>query len=97
MKLTAKQEERLRTKIAKIRKDLSADRKFLGGTHHDGSGLRYLPPELFIKLNDYKGGLRYLRWFHKTFPDDSGFPVFLFEWTIILFKTGKTKEAEKSK
>ena len=33
--------------------------------------------------------------FDKSFPDDSGFPDFLFEWTIILFKTGKTKDAEK--
>ena len=47
-----------------------------------------------ISLN-YSGGLTYTKWFNKNFPDDSGFPDFLFEWTIILFKTGKIKEAEK--
>ncbi len=93
--MTEKQEKRIRNKIAKIRKALAADRKRWGGQHHDGQGLRYLPPEQFIKLRDYKGGLRYLRWFDRTFSDDIGHPIFLFEWTLILFKTGKQKEAEK--
>ncbi len=93
--MTEKQEKKIRNKIAKIRKALAADRKRWGGQHHDGQGLRYLPPEQFIMLRDYKGGLRYLRWFDRTFSDDSGFPIFLFEWTLILFKTGKKKEAEK--
>jgi len=93
--VTPKQVERIRKKIARIRKELAADKKSWGGYHHDGKGLRYLPPELYIKLKDYKGGLRYLRWFDRTFPDDSGYPIFLFEWTIILFKTGKIQEVDK--
>ncbi len=93
--MTPKQEERIRKKIARIRKELAADKKQWGGFHHDGRGLRYLPPELFVKLKDYKGGLRYLRWFNRAFPDDIGSPIFLFEWTLILFKTGNLKEAEK--
>lgn len=92
--MTPKQEERIRKKIARIRKELAADKKRWGGFHHDGSGLRYLPPKQFIKLRDYKGGLRYLRWFNRTFSDDVGNPFFLFEWTLIFFKTGKWKEAE---
>ncbi|MBZ9787737.1 hypothetical protein LB456_09735 [Psychroflexus sp. CAK57W] len=93
--MTPKQEERLRKKIAKIRKELAADKKRWGGFHDDSRGVRYLPPELFVKLKDYKGGLRYLRWFDRTFPDDMGHPFFLFDWTLILFKTGNLKEAEK--
>jgi len=93
--MTPKQEERIRNKITRIRKELVADKKHWGGYHHDGKGLRYLLPEHFIKLKDYKGGLRYLRWFDRTFPDDCGYPIFLFEWTIIMFMTGKTQEAEK--
>lgn len=92
--MTDKQKERVRNKIAKIRKELAADKKRWGGFHDDSRGLRYMPPELFVKLRDYKGGLRYLRWFDRTFPDDIGFPLFLFEWTLILFKTGNLKEAE---
>ncbi len=61
--MTPKQEERIRIKIARIRKELAADKKRWGGFYDDSRGLRYLPPEQFIKLKDYKGGLRYLRWF----------------------------------
>lgn len=93
--MTPKQEERIRKKIARIRKELAEDKKHWGGFYDDSRGLRYLPPEQFIKLRDYKGGLRYLQWFNRTFPDDSGYPIFLFEWTLILFKAGKLKEVEK--
>lgn len=92
--MTPKQEERIRNKIAKIKKAL-ADEKRYWGDYHDGGGLRYLPPELFIKLKDYPGALRYFRWFDKNFPDDIGYPVFLFEWTLTLFKMGKMKDVEK--
>lgn len=90
--LTPKQKERLRAKIAGIRKTLATEKRKYGG-YDDSRGLRYLPPELYIKLRDYKGGLTYLRWFQKNFPDDMGFPDFLFEWTLILFKNNKEKEA----
>lgn len=93
--MTPKQEERIRNKIKKIKAALAADKKLWGGFHHDGQGLRYAPPRLYIQLGDFSGGLRYLNWFNKNFPDDSGYPDFLFEWTVILFKTGRLKEAEK--
>lgn len=93
--MSPKQEDRIRNKIARIRKELAADKKRWGGFYDDSRGLRYLPPEQFIKLRDYKGGLRYLRWFNRTFPDDIGYPIFLFEWTLILYKTGNLLEAEK--
>jgi tetratricopeptide (TPR) repeat protein len=92
--MTPKQEEGIRNKIAKIKKALAADKKYWRG-YHDGGGLRYLPPELYIKLKDYKGAARYFNWFNKNFPDDAGYPVFLFEWTLTLFKNGKVKEARK--
>jgi hypothetical protein len=92
--MTPKQIERLQKKITDIKRRLSAEkRKF--GCYDDSRGLRYLPIKYFIQLTDYKGGLTYTKWFDKNFPDDMGFPDFLFGWTIILFKTGKTKEAEK--
>ncbi len=93
--MTPKQAERLQLKIKQIKAALAADKRRWGGFHHDGKGLRYLPPALYIKLGDYTGGLRYLNWFAKNFPDDIGFPDFLFEGTVILFKTGRFKEAEK--
>ncbi len=66
-------------------------RKF--GAYDDSRGLRYLPTGYFVQLVDYKGGLAYLKWFYKNFPDDGGFPEFLFESAILLFKTGRPKEA----
>jgi hypothetical protein len=92
--MTPKQIERVRSKIKQIRATLAAEkRKF--GAYDDSRGLRYLPLEYYIKLQDYKGGLTYTRWFQKNFPDDIGFPDFLFEWTIILFKIGKIEDTEK--
>lgn len=93
--MTEKQIERVKEKIEKYKKALAADKKYWGGQYHDGQGIRYIIPEQFIKIKDYKGGLKYLNWFEKNFPDDSGYPIFLFEWTFILFKCDKVTEAEQ--
>ena len=93
--LTPKQQERIKNKIKKIKRDLQAYKKHWGGFYHDGGGLRYLPPELYLKLEDYTGALRYFNWFTKNFPEDIGYPIFLFEWTITLFKTKRIEQAEK--
>lgn len=93
--MTPKQQERIKIKIKKIKSALAADKKRWGGFYDDSRGLRYTPPRLYIQLGDFSGGLKYMNWFNKNFPDDFGFPDFLFEWTIILFSTGHLKEAEK--
>ena len=92
--MTPKQTERLKAKISNIKRTLAAEKRKYG-CYDDSRELRYLPTKYFIKLGDFNGGLTYLKWFSKNFPDDCGFPDFLFEWTVILFKCGKTKEAEK--
>ena len=93
--MTPKQIERIQNKIVKIKRALAADKRRWGGYYDDSRGLRYLAPEQYIKKRDYKGAMRYFNWFSKTFDDDMGFPFFLFEWSITLFKNGKLKEAEK--
>jgi hypothetical protein len=93
--MTPRQQEAARNKIKKIKAALAADKKRWGGFYDDSGGMRYMPPALYIKLEDYTGGLRYMNWFHKNFPDDIGYPKFLFEHMIILFKTGRRKEAEQ--
>lgn len=92
--MTPKQQERIKTKIKRIKAALAADKKYWGGFYHDGQGLRYIPPQLYLQIEDYTGALRYFNWFQKNFSDDSCYPDFLFEWTIILFKTKRLKEAE---
>jgi hypothetical protein len=90
--MTPHQTEKLKKKIADVKRILAAEkRKF--GAYDDSRGLRYLPTCYFVQLGDYKGGLTYLKWFYKNFPDDGGFPEFLFESAILLFKTGRLKEA----
>ena len=94
IEMTAQKEKSIRRKIDNIKAGLAADKKFWGGYHHDGKGLRYLPPQYYIQLQDYAGGLRYLRWFNRIFPRDAAYPDFFFEWAIILFKAGKKKEGK---
>jgi hypothetical protein len=93
--MNEKQIELVKLKIAKYKKELADDKKFWGGYYHDGRGIRYVIPAQYIKINDYKGDLKYFNWFAKNFPDDTCYPIFLFEWTFSLFKCGKLVEAEK--
>ncbi|MCX6213809.1 hypothetical protein [Spirosoma sp.] len=91
--MTPKQAQRLIKKNADIKRALAAEKRRFGG-YDDSRGLRYLPTRYYIQLADYKGGLAYTRWFAKSFPDDIGFPDFLFEWALLLFKAGKFAEAK---
>lgn len=88
-----KQALRLERKIADIKRTLAAEKRKYGG-YNDSRGLRYLPTRYYHQLGDYKGGLANTRWFARAFPDDVGFPDFLFEWTVILFKADKFLEAQ---
>ena len=92
--MTPRQTDRLRQKIADIKRILAAEKKKFGW-YDDSRGLRYLPARYYVQLGDFKGGLAYTRWFAKNFPDDAGFADFLFEWTIILFKSDKTEDAKR--
>jgi hypothetical protein len=94
--MTPKQIEKLKKKnIADVKRILAAEkRKF--GAYDDSRGLRYLPTGYFVKLGDYEGGLAYLKWFYKNFPFDGGFPEFLFDSAILLFKTGRLNETTSS-
>ena len=90
--MTSKQIERIQNRIAAVKRQLAAEKRKFGG-YDDSRGARYLPTRYFIQLGDYAGGLRYIKWFNRNFPDDGGFPEFLFECTIILFKTDRLKKA----
>ncbi len=93
--MTEKQIERIKLKIDKYKKVLAADKKMWGGEYHDGQGIRYIITAEYIKIKDYSSGLKFLKWYDKNFPDDTGYPLFLFEATFILFKNNKLSEAEE--
>jgi hypothetical protein len=94
MNLTERKIKSIQTKIQRIKKALADDKKEWGGFYDDSRGLRYIPPQLYLEIQDYSGAKRYFNWFHKNFPDDACYPDFLFEWTITLFYCKKVKEAE---
>jgi hypothetical protein len=77
-----KQIERIQSKIKQIRSALIEEKRIYGA-NDDNRGLIYLPLEYYIKIQDYKGGINYPRWFQKNFTDDIGFPEFLFDRPII--------------
>jgi hypothetical protein len=93
--MTDRQINAVRTKIEKIKKALADDKRRWGGYYNDGGGLRYLPPQYYLKIEEYSGALRYFNWFKKNFPDDIGFPQFLFTWTITLFYKNKLEDARR--
>ncbi|MEM7660340.1 MAG: hypothetical protein AAF399_29815 [Bacteroidota bacterium] len=90
--MTERQAERLRDKIKQIKRALAAEKRKFGG-YDDSRGMRYIPPQYYLKLQDFAGAKRYFNWFHKNFPDDVGFPQFLFEWAITLFYCKQKKQA----
>ncbi len=58
--MSPEQVERMQTKIKQIKAELAADKKHWGGYYHDGRGLRYLSPALYVQIADYTGGLPYI-------------------------------------
>jgi hypothetical protein len=90
--MTEKQIERIKKRIRSYRAKLSAEkRKF--GWYDDSRGLRYLIPELYIQIQDFKGSLRYYKWFNKEFSDDIGFPEFNLYWSLTCYENKDLTEA----
>ena len=54
--MTPKQIEKVQIKIKKIRAALAAEKRMFG-CYDDSRGMRYLPPHLFVKIQDYKEDL----------------------------------------
>jgi hypothetical protein len=90
--MTERQIERIKKTIKVYRARLAAEKR-LHGDYDDSPGLRYIIPELYLKISDYKGALVYFRWFSKAFPDDIGFPDFNLFWSATLFENNKIPEA----
>jgi hypothetical protein len=90
--MTERQIENIKKKIKFYRARLAAEKRMYGG-YDDSAGLRYIIPELYFKIRDYKGALVYFRWFSKAFPDDIGFPVFNLLWSAALFENNKIPQA----
>jgi hypothetical protein len=90
--MTDKQIERIRKTIKIYRGRLSAEKRKFGG-YFDNGGTRYIIPEFYLQIQDYKGALTYFRWFSKEFPEDIGFPSFNLFWALTLYQNKKISEA----
>jgi hypothetical protein len=91
--MTEKEIAHIKVKLKWIWEVLS--KKIELGDYATSLGFRYYPTKHYIKLGEFFDGLTYLYWFEENFLNDSYNPNFLFEWTIILYKTGNIREAEK--
>jgi hypothetical protein len=90
--MNEKQAERIRETIKVYRARLTGEKRRFGG-YFDNGGIRYVIPELYLYLRDYKGALSYYRWFSREFPGDSGFPAFNLFCAFILYQNKKIREA----
>lgn len=90
--MNEKQVERIREQIKVYRARLTGEKRRFGG-YFDNGGIRYVIPELYLSLKDYKGALSYYRWFSREFPDDSGFPAFNLFSAFILYQNNRIREA----
>lgn len=92
--LTERKKASLKNKIKSIKQVLKEDKAKWGGQFHDANGLRYLLPAVYIELQDYKDGMRYLNWFIKHFSEDIGYGTFFLECCLIAFMAGKPELAK---
>lgn len=90
--MNEKQIERIKEKIKVYRSRLVSEKRRFGG-YFDNGGIRYVIPELYLQLGDYKGALTYFRWFAREFPEDTGFPFFNLFWSFTLYKNKREKDA----
>jgi hypothetical protein len=90
--MTEKQKQKILKTIKAYRAILANEKRRFGG-YMDSGGIRYVIPELYLKIQDYKGAMIYFRWFSKAFPDDMGFPAFNLFWAATLFENNKIPES----
>lgn len=92
--LTERKKASLKNKIRSLQLALREDKRKWGGQFHDGRGIRYMAPAVYIELQDYKGGMRYVNWFNKHFKDDAAYGTFFLECCLIAFMAGKPEQAK---
>ncbi|MCB9000337.1 MAG: hypothetical protein H6540_09800 [Bacteroidales bacterium] len=92
--MTEKQIEKIKSDIKSHRAALAAEKRRFGW-YDDSYGRRYIIAELYMKIMDYQGALRYFKWFGKIFDDDIGSPEFNLFWAATLFENNKIEQAEQ--
>lgn len=86
-------EKSLKQRISGYKSSLNKEKREHGFIS-DGAGKRYTMFPLHLLLDDSKKSEQYIQWYESEFPDDSGEPIQLLCWSIILKRLGKDKEAK---
>ncbi|HPT73108.1 MAG TPA: hypothetical protein PLE74_12610, partial [Candidatus Cloacimonadota bacterium] len=92
--MTPIEKQNLLDEIERIKASIETEVQLLDG-YNDELREVYLPIQYYLKLDDYKTGLKYLRWYQKIVHGDVGAPDFIFECSLILFMNDKLKEAKR--
>ena len=66
-----------------------------GGFIDDGAGKRYFLVGLYLVLDDLDGAMESMRWFERTFPDDSRDEAQLLSWALALHRAGHEEAAKE--
>lgn len=88
-----KTEKGLRSRIDSYKESMQKERRKFGCID-DGYGKRYIIFWLYLVLGDLKGANAYLRWYEKTFEDDSGEPIQKLCAAVLLHRSGKEQKAK---
>ena len=91
--MTPDEKQELEDQIERIKASIETEVQLLDGFNDELREV-YLPVQYYLEMEDYKAGLKYLRWYQKIVHGDVGAPDFIFECAVILFMNGKIKEAK---
>lgn len=92
--MTPSEKQKLEDEIERIKASIETELQLLDG-YNDELREVYLPIQYYLQMEDYKAGLKYLRWYQKIVHGDVGAPDFIFECAVILYMNGKFKEAKR--
>ena len=92
MDLFPQDRRKIRARIRSYERKLQQEQDQFGMIS-DGYGKRYLLGPLYLLMDDLEGALKHYAWFEKTFPNDSGYPMHLLCWTLVLYQSGNLEAA----
>jgi len=92
--MTPARKQELEDQIERIKASIETEVQLLDG-YNDELREVYIPVQHYLEMEDYKAGLKYLRWYQKIVHGDVGAPDFIFECAVILFMNNKIKEAKR--
>lgn len=90
-----KEEKRkIRRKINRYKRKMRKEEKKFGFISN-GSGTRYIIPELLMELMELEEGKKYYKWFQQKFSDDYGSPELYLSWMALFYYSEEFNKAKE--